>query len=207
MSRLKEIVIATGNPGKIARFTRIFKDITPNVLSLADFGIETKPEEIGTIAEENSQIKATYYMNLINKPVFSQDESLFVDFLPPAKQPGVYVRRIDGKNEATDEELFEYWHQIIANIPKEKRTGKWHVACSIAIPNIGMRTFSVDYPLVFFDPASKIRIPGWPMSSLQGSIKIGKPQAEYTQEEERLINLEAETLIKINLNKLLEIYT
>ncbi len=45
---------------------------------------------------------------------------------------------------------------------------------------------ALDHPVRFFSPPSKIRIPGWPMSSLEGSILFGKPNSEQTPEEKEI---------------------
>ena len=44
---------------------------------------------------------------------------------------------------------------------------------------------ALDHPIVFFSPSSRIRLSGWPMSSLQGPIAFGKPDSELTGEERR----------------------
>lgn len=109
-----------------------------------------------------------------------------VDFLPANLQPGVHVRRINGIDEVDDNKLLEYWENIIAHVPEDERTGRWHIAYSLAIPNEKIRTVSRNHEVRFFSPSSKIRIPGWPMSSLEGSVRFGKPSSEQTPEGKML---------------------
>lgn len=202
MSRLKEIVIATNNPSKKVRCTRIFSGLADKILVLKDLGVNEKPDETGITAEENAEIKARFYVARTKLPTFSEDEALYVDFLPEDLQPGVHVRRINGRDEVSDNELLEYWERLILKAPKGKRTGHWHVAYSLAIPGKGIRTVALNYPLLFFSPSSKIRLPGWPMSSLEGSTLIGKPHAEFTDEENKLVDQRAEELIKEKIKEL-----
>ncbi len=190
-----ELVIGSKNPAKVERFQYLVKNIAKKIYGIINFNIDTKPEEIGTTSEENAEIKAKYYSKLTNLPVFTEDESLFVDFLPKDKQPGVNVRRINGKEEATDEELFTYWEGILKDIPKEKRKGYWHISYCLGLPDSNVFTVSKDHPILFFYPSSKVKIPGWPMSSLEGSENFNKPHSEFTEEEKRIH--EEETNIEI----------
>jgi len=192
MPFLQQLVFASHNAGKIQRYRAIFADIADKTLSLAELGITNKPEEKGQTAEENAGIKARYYYNQTGLPTFSSDESLFVDFLPADKQPGVFVRRINGKNDASDDELFEYWHRIIPGISPANRTGFWHVAYAIALSEHNIVTVAHDHRVRFFDPPSEIRIGGWPMSSLEGPIEYNKPHSELTEVERTVAYAESD---------------
>ncbi len=186
MKKLKKIIIATRNPAKIEDYRSILMDIADEVVGLNDVSIDGKPQELGLTAEENAEIKAVYYAKKCNLPVFSEDEALYVDFLSESEQPGTHVRRINGKDEVDDDTLLSYWETVISKVPKEKRMGKWHIAYCIATPEGKCRTIALDHPIMFFSPSSKIRIPGWPMSSLEGSVTFGKPHSEQTTEEKNI---------------------
>ena len=202
MYEIDKIVVATQNPSKKERYWRILSGSVKELVTLSDLVITNKPEETGETAEENAEIKARFYAQKTRLPVFSEDAALYVDFLPLDQQPGVYVRRINGKDEVSDDELLDYWEKKVAQVPQEKRTGKWHTACCLAIPNGNMRIITVDYPLLFFSPSSKIRIPGWPMSSLEGSALIGKPHCEFSKEDQEIVDRKTEELIRENLREL-----
>lgn len=196
-------MIATRNPAKKERFGRLLKKVAGQVLSLDDLGIVEKPTETGETAEVNAEIKAKFYSKLAGLPVLSEDESLFVDFLPQDKQPGVHVRRINRKDEVDDEKLLSYWEKIVAKVVPNRRTGHWHIAYSLATPNGRMRTTSLNAPIRFFSPFSKIRKPGWPMSSLQGPVHFGKPETELTTEEEELHRKGADDFLIEKIRELL----
>lgn len=203
MKKILKLVIATRNPGKKERYGKVLSGVVEEVLSLDDLGVKEKPEENGETAEENAKIKAVFYTEKTGLPVFAEDESLFVDFLPPEKQPGVYIRRVNGKEEVDDEQLLDHWERIISQVPKEKRTGRWHTAYCFATPEGKIALTAVDYCRIFFSPPSKIRIHGWPMSSLQGPAEFGKPHAELTEKERRQAEKETD---KIILKKLKELF-
>lgn len=194
MNKIETLVIATGNPSKKKRYAKYFETYVPKVIGLADLGFSEKPTETGATAEENAGIKAKFYFEKLHLPVFSEDESLFVDFLPKDQQPGVHVRRINGKDDATDEELIAYWEEKLKGIPESDRLGRWHIALALSLPNGSIHIESLEYPIKFFTPTSKIRLPGWPMSSLEGPLRFNKPHSELTAEE--LESLEEEDTLK-----------
>lgn len=182
---IEKIVVASKNPAKVARYGRMLSRYAEEVLGLDDFRITDKPEETGETAEENAVIKGTFYAKWSRLPVFSEDEALYADFLPEDKQPGVYVRRVEGKDKIDDDQLLNYWEEIVAKVPKEKRTGRWRIAYCITSPSGECKTVSLDHPIIFFSPTSKVRIPGWPMSSLQGPVEFRKPHSELTDGERK----------------------
>ncbi len=204
MEKVEKIVIATHNSSKKERFRGLFVGMIKDIFILDDFNITEKPQEYGITAEENAEIKAKFYSQKLNLPVFSEDEAIYVDFLSPEKQPGVFVRRIEGKDEASDKKLLNYWEKIIAGVPKEKRTGRWHVAYCLAFPNGLIKKVAIDHEILFFSPTSKIILPGWPMSSLQGPVEFRKPHSELTDIERKEHNQIANQLILEKLKKLLK---
>jgi len=172
------------------------------VLSLDELNIEGRPKEIGETAEENAQIKARFYTQKTGLPVLSEDEALYVDFLPKDKQPGIYVRRIDGKIEVNDDKLLAHWESIISQTPKENRAGRWHFAYCLATPDGKVNTVSYDRRIIFFSPSSKMINPGWPLSSIQGPLKFKKPHIELTEQERR----SEDTIILSKLKKIIDLY-
>ena len=186
MGKIEQLVIATRNPAKVEYYRDILTQFATVVVGLSDLNIKGKPVEIGETAEQNAQIKARFYSQKTNLPVFCEDESLLVDFLAKDQQPGVHVRRINGVDEVNDDKLLSHWEEIVAKVPENKRTGRWHMAYCLAMPDGQVRTVSRDHEVMFFSPSSKVRLPGWPMSSLEGSVRFGKPSSEQTSEEKAL---------------------
>lgn len=72
-------------------------------------------EENGFTPLENAKIKATAYFKLYNMPVFSCDSGLYFDNVPKIFQPGVFVRRPQGK-ELSDEEMIDYYSNLARKI-------------------------------------------------------------------------------------------
>ena len=203
MKKFSKLVVATKNPAKTDYYRSILDEIADEVLSLNDFGSIEKPNESGSTAEENAEIKARYYAMKTGLPVFSEDEALEVDFLPESEQPGTHVRRINGHDEVDDDQLLKHWEEIISKVPEGKRTGRWHIAYSISLPDGQTHTVALDHSLVFFSPSSKIRVPGWPMSSLEGPVLFNKPHSELTEEERNTTKIKTAEELHNILRKLI----
>jgi inosine/xanthosine triphosphate pyrophosphatase family protein len=177
------LVIATRNPAKARWYSARLSRAARRVIGLAEFAPTARPDESGETAEENAAIKANFYARQTGFPVFCEDEALYVDFLAAPDQPGVHVRRINGIDDASDGQLLAYWEKILARVPLRSRTGRWHIAFCIATPHGTLKTFALDIPIRFFAPASPVKIPGWPMSSIQGPVEFNKPHSELSPAE------------------------
>ena len=118
-----KVLFATTNPAKIKRYAEKLKEKNIEVLTIKDIEINLKPEETGKNAIENAYIKAKTYYDATKITTIGMDNNLFIEELPEGKQPGTYVRRINGK-ELDDEEMIEYY----SNLVKEnggKLTARW----------------------------------------------------------------------------------
>lgn len=92
--KIRKLIFATGNEGKLKEIRMILGDLGVEILSLKEAGIDTDVEENGTTFEENAVIKATEIMKLTGEVVLADDSGLEVDALN--KEPGVYSARYMG---------------------------------------------------------------------------------------------------------------
>lgn len=83
------IVLATGNPHKVAEMRAIFGAAGLQVMGLADLGTPAPPEpsETGRTFEDNARIKASAYARATGRACLADDSGLEVDALGGA--PGV----------------------------------------------------------------------------------------------------------------------
>ncbi len=81
MKKLKKLVIATRNPAKVDYYRPILTEISDEVIGLHETHVEGKPAETGQTAEGNAEVKARFYSQKCELPVFCEDEALYVDFL------------------------------------------------------------------------------------------------------------------------------
>lgn len=128
---MKDIVIATGNQGKINDFKHIFPD--HNVIGITALLPDFDVEETGTTFEENATLKAEAASHLLGKTVIADDSGLAVDALDGA--PGVYSARYAGpeKDDAANMKL------LLKNLQGETaRTARF--VCVIALSEPGQPT-------------------------------------------------------------------
>ena len=90
-----KILLASNNKKKLSELKAIL-GYKFEVLSLAEAGVESEPEETGTTFEENAEIKAVSACKASGLPAIADDSGLSVDALGGA--PGVYSARYGGKN-------------------------------------------------------------------------------------------------------------
>lgn len=95
---MKDIVIATSNPGKLAEFQSILSPI--HCLSQRALGINSV-EETGLSFIENALLKARHASRIANLPALADDSGLVVKALHG--EPGIYSARFAGLG-ATDQE-------------------------------------------------------------------------------------------------------
>ena len=91
-----DVVIATGNKGKVKEFKKLLKGCFDKVYSAAELGIPTDVEETGGTFAENSLIKARHVKALTSMAALADDSGLMVDCLDGA--PGAYSARYAGEN-------------------------------------------------------------------------------------------------------------
>ena len=136
---MKEVIIATKNPGKAKEFEHIFSSRGITVRTLLDYPEIPDVEETGTTFEENATLKAEAVSKALGKMVIGDDSGLIVDALEG--RPGIYSARYAGepKNDQnnTDKVLSE-----LEGIPEEKRTARFYCALAVAVPGKETKTVS-----------------------------------------------------------------
>ena len=109
---MKQILFATGNPAKARRFSKGLMEKGIEVITLKDIEAEIDIEENGNNAVENALIKARAYSKLVKIPVFAMDDNLYLENVPEVNQPGMFVRRVNGKR-LSDEEMLEHYINLV----------------------------------------------------------------------------------------------
>ena len=178
---MKEVLFATTNPAKVKSYKEELKKIGIELKTIKDLDINIDVEENGKNAIENACIKAKAYYNATKMPTIGMDNNLFIEELPEEKQPGTYVRRINGKY-LTDDEMIEYYTKLV-NEYGGKLTAKW--VYGMAIYNGKEEktyTWSKDH-FYFIDKPSQKRNTGYPLDSITIVPEFNKYLVELTEEE------------------------
>lgn len=199
---MKELLFATGNKSKAKRFTKGLLEHDIKVLTLEDVPINIEVEENGTTAIENALIKARAYAKETNLPVFAMDDTLYLENVPEDKQPGMYVRRVNGKR-LTDEEMIEYY----SNLAKEYGTnglitGRWIYGMAL-ISNGHEYTYTWSKENFYITSTpSKIINPGYPLNTISINIKLNKYFTEITEEDKLLIQEDESHVVDFLVNSI-----
>jgi XTP/dITP diphosphohydrolase len=137
MSEKTAILIATGNPGKIAEI-RAMVDADVRWLGLADVPPMAEIEEDGTTFAENARKKAAGYAKKTGLWILADDSGLVIDALGGA--PGVKSARFSGeKPKGADRTLIDHRNiaktlELLKDVPKEKRTARFVCRLCLASP-------------------------------------------------------------------------
>ena len=117
-----EIVIASGNAGKLKEFAALLEGSHIKLISQADLGIEGA-EETGLTFIENAILKARHASAKSGKPALADDSGLAVDALQG--EPGIYSARYSGP-DATDQSNIEKLLVALKDTPAEQRQAQFH---------------------------------------------------------------------------------
>lgn len=184
---MKNLLVATTNPGKIAEISKFLKDLPFKIVSLKDVGISIDIKETGETYKENSKLKALFYAKLSSLPAISDDGGIEIMALGGA--PGIKSRRWLG-HHATDKELIEYMKKVTKELPDNNRTAYFKTVITLALPNgkYFQSTGKVKGEIAR-KPLLKL-LKGYPYRSFFFIPAINKfyHESQLSKEEERLYN-------------------
>lgn len=178
-----KLLFATTNPAKIAKFVPLLTELGYEVLTLKDLDIDIDIDETGKDAVENAVIKARGYYDIAKMPTISMDNILFLDGIPSEKQPGCFVRRVNGK-VLTDDEMIEYYTSLVHEFGGKVKA-QWIYGMAICT---GDETFTYTWSkkhFYFMDSPSVKRNPGYPLDSISFIPEFDKYMLELTEDERR----------------------
>ena len=126
---MKELIVATGNAGKVKEIAALLKGLDIEVKSLKDVYDEI-PEiiEDGKSFKENALIKAKYVADDLNKIVLADDSGIEIDAF--GKLPGIFSARFLGVDTP-----YEIVNQaVIDAVQGKERTCRFVCALALVIP-------------------------------------------------------------------------
>ena len=134
----RALVVATGNPGKLAEFAHALRDLPVEVLGLDALSDRTEVDETGATFEDNARLKAEAYSLRTPHPVLADDSGLEVDALGGA--PGIRSARYGGPG-LSDPDRCELVLEEMRDIPDGKRTARFRCALVLAQGGRTIETF------------------------------------------------------------------
>ena len=193
---MKQIIFATSNESKSKRFSKGLKELGIEVLSLKDIDVNLDVEEDGSTAIENALIKARECYRKTRRPSMGMDDTLYMEGVPKDLQPGLFVRRVNGKN-LTDEEMIEHYTNLVKEYGKDGRINcKWIYGLAV-INEKGEEatyTWSKDDFYMVSTRSDKIN-PGYPLNSISEYKKLDKYFTEVTLEDMKLIEVNEDDVV------------
>ncbi|WP_417656973.1 RdgB/HAM1 family non-canonical purine NTP pyrophosphatase [Pseudidiomarina aestuarii] len=119
---MQEIVLATGNQGKVKELQAMLAPKSWSVRAQTEWNF-AEAEETGLTFIENAIIKARHAATLTGLPALADDSGLAVDAL--GGEPGIYSARYAGA-KASDQENLEKLLKQLVDVPPEQRTAQFH---------------------------------------------------------------------------------
>lgn len=171
------LIYGTKNPAKLNGMKSAVKNLDIEITGLDSILHDlVEPEESGNDPLENASIKALKYYEQLKTPVFSCDSGLYFKEVEAHEQPGVAIRRINGKR-LNDEEMILYYSQLA-----KKYGGRLTAYYKNAICVILDEKTRIQYdgesicsePFYIVDLPHKSRTEGFPLNALSVEIDSNK---------------------------------
>ena len=118
---MQELVIASGNKGKLRELAALLEPLDYKVHTQSEFNVPDVPET-GTTFVENAIIKARHAAEITGLPAVADDSGIEVDALDGA--PGVYSARFSAP-DASDEKNNALLVEKLRDVPEDKRTARY----------------------------------------------------------------------------------
>ncbi|HBA89376.1 MAG TPA: non-canonical purine NTP pyrophosphatase [Geobacter sp.] len=135
---MKELLVASGNKGKLMEFAELLQGVVEKVLSPADFPGLPDVVEDGDTFEANAVKKARAAALFAGIPVLADDSGLCVDHLEG--RPGVYSARFAGPG-AGDADNNALLLRELDGVPAGKRGAAFHCVIALCRPDGSCETF------------------------------------------------------------------
>lgn len=195
-----QVLFATGNETKAKRFSKGLYERGIEVITLKDINEDIEVDENGKDAIENALIKAREYSKITNIPVFAMDDNLYLENVPEEKQPGMYVRRVNGKR-LNDEEMIEHYTNLVRLYGTNgKLTCRW--VYGMAVINKGKEstyTWSKEDFYMVEKPSNKLN-PGYPLNTISMNKKLNKYFTDITEKDKEMIKEDESDVVEFIAN-------
>lgn len=123
----RRIVVASGNPGKLAEFARLFAGSGIACVPQGELGVDDV-EETGATFIENALLKARHAAQATGLPALADDSGLCVDALDGA--PGLYSARYAGTPPDPAANIARLLREL-EGVPDARRGAHFH--CTLAL--------------------------------------------------------------------------
>ena len=119
------------------------------------------------------------------------DDTLYLEGVPEDKQPGLFVRRVNGL-ELNDEEMIKHYTQLVKEYGTDgKLNCKWVYGMAVINENGDEFTYTWDKDNFYMVdvPSDKINV-GYPLNSISKYKKLNKYFTEITDEDKETLKVD-----------------
>lgn len=196
---MRELLVATKNPGKFREISEALNGAPFKLVFLADLLIEDRDfVEDGLTFEENAEKKARYYFGKIGTLTLAEDSGIFVDALDG--ELGVKTRRWGAGEKASDQEWIDYFMKRMSGVSTDKRGAKF--ACYACVAgDLGGKEFIKHFSGETFGKITEILEvpikPGIPLSSCFKPEGFDKVYAALSAEEKNKISHRGKAMAQV----------
>ncbi len=129
MPRMRELLLASQNPGKLNEMRQLVAGLPFRVVSPREVGIVESPDETGESFLENATLKALHYAERSGRLSVADDSGLSVDAL--GGDPGLQSSRFGGAG-ATDADRNRLLLEKLSGVPWDERGATFTSAVVVA---------------------------------------------------------------------------
>lgn len=184
----QELLIATSNPGKFKEISNLLDNVSYDLLSLRDIGLDKLDvEETGKTFAENAKIKAAFFAEKSGLPTMSEDSGIFVDAL--ADELGLKTRRWGAGEKASDLEWLEFFLKRMESVPMNQRGAKF--VSNVSFIDLGRdleALFEAETKGHITEEALAPILPGLPLSSCFVPVGMDKVYSALSTEEKNAVS-------------------
>jgi len=196
VKKVKKILVATTNPGKIAEL-RALLGCDVQWVGLSDFESITEIKEDGATFAENARKKALSYAKAAGLWTIADDSGLVVDALGGA--PGVKSARFSGEKDS-DRTLLDHKNmakvlKLLEDVPKEKRTARF--VCHLCLASPERILIETDGTLEGLIAESQIGKNGFGYDPIFFVPQLNKTVAQLTRDEKNAISHRGNAIRKL----------
>ncbi len=134
-----DLLIATGNPGKVREYDELLSGLPVSCIGPADLGINLEVDESGSTYEQNAVIKAVAFAQASGLVTLADDSGLEVEALDG--RPGIHSARYGGPG-LSDTNRWQRLLEELSNVPWEGRTARFRCVIAVATPDAHVTTVS-----------------------------------------------------------------
>lgn len=170
------LLYGTNNPAKLTMMRECLASLPIELIGPLECGCQLLDvEESGNNPLENARVKAAAYRNASGMHTLAADSGLYLDGISQEAQPGVYIRRVQGKR-LSDEEMIEYYARLAASMGGRVVARYRNALCVATADNRIFERFDdsvASKPFYLVDRPHPDRTPGFPLDSISVEIKSG----------------------------------